>query len=221
MFVKSLPRGTIYNMNNYSGFFLTLEGGEGAGKSTLLASVLELLKKDIEIIHTREPGGSSLGGKLRDLLLHEQSPINPRSELLLFLADRAEHVQETIAPALSRGALVVCDRFTESTLAYQGYGRGMSIVELQPLLDFASLGLDSDLVALLDIPVHIGHNRVAVRGKKDRIESLGEDFHVRVRDGFLELAKAAPDRFCVLSGLDTPETNTQKLVARLPARFVA
>lgn len=173
------------------GLFITLEGGEGAGKSTLIRHLAEQMEKEgHELLITREPGGSPLGEKVRSLLLESKEPIDSRAELLLFLAARADHVTRIIDPALSEGKLVLCDRFTHSTLAYQGYGRGLDLNELRRLCSFASHDLTPDLTLFLDVPVAVGIERREKRSAADRMEREESTFHEKVRAGFLDLAKA-------------------------------
>lgn len=172
------------------GLLITLEGGEGAGKSTLIAALKARLESaSRKVLLTREPGGTPLGEKVRTLLLESDTPISQRSELLLFLSARAEHVEAVIKPAIERGDIVLCDRFTHSTLAYQGYARGLNLVELKELCAFATDGLQPDLTLYLDVPVSVGMARVGVRGGTDRMENEKNQFHEAVRSGFLEMAK--------------------------------
>lgn len=173
------------------GLFITLEGGEGAGKSTLVRHLAEQMEnKGRELVITREPGGSTLGEKVRELLLESQEPIDSRSELLLFLAARADHINRIIDPALALGRVVLCDRFTHSTLAYQGYGRGLNLDELKELCRFAAHDLKPDLTLFLDVPVAVGMERRERRSAADRLEREEVVFHERVRSGFLDLAKS-------------------------------
>lgn len=175
-----------------AGRFITLEGGEGAGKSTLMQALGKRLEAaGREVVLTREPGGSHLGEKIRSILLDSQDAPAAEAELLLFLADRAEHVDKLILPALKKGADVICDRFTESTLAYQGYGRGIALKSLEPLCAFAARGLKPDLMLWLDVPPSVGFERAAGRGGSDRMERAGLEFHERVAKGF-EALSAAP-----------------------------
>jgi len=172
------------------GLFITLEGGEGAGKSTLIRYLAEQMEKSgRQLLITREPGGSFLGEKIRGLLLDSQDPIDARAELLLFLAARADHLTRTIDPALSEGKVVLCDRFTHSTLAYQGYGRGLNLEELKRLCSFACHDLRPDLTLYLDVPVAIGMKRREQRSFADRMEREEITFHEKVRAGFLDLAE--------------------------------
>jgi dTMP kinase len=195
--------------------FITVEGGDGSGKSTqlkLLEGYLTGLGKSC--IVTREPGGTSLGNLIRQVLLEVgKRPIASPAELFLYLADRAQHIQAVIAPALERGKIVLCDRHTDSTLAYQGYGRGIDLDLLRRLNEMVSRGIKPDLTFLFDCAVEVGLSRTAHRqslaargGKReDRFERENVDFHERVRQGFLELARLEPDRFCVIAASDSVE----------------
>jgi dTMP kinase len=167
------------------GRFIVLEGGEGSGKSTQAALLAEHLGADL----TREPGGTALGERLRELLLAtEIGEITPRAELLLMAAARAQHVRERIAPALGSGRDVVCDRFVGSTLAYQGYGRGLPLEDVLVANELATDGLRPDLTVLLDLPVEVAAARLS--GVTDRIEGAGVEFHRQVFAGFRSLAAA-------------------------------
>ena len=176
------------------GRFIVLEGGEGVGKSTQAAA----LARSLGAVLTREPGGTVLGEALRDLLLGSGRPAPvARAETLLMLAARAQHVAEVIEPALARGEDVVCDRYSGSTLAYQGYGRGFDLAELTDLDRWASGGRAPDLVILLDMPAKRARQRRAGMAL-DRIEGEGDEFLQRVQDGFRELAAASPGRWKVV-----------------------
>lgn len=189
------------------GKFITFEGPEGSGKSThirLLATYLR--EQGIAVTLTREPGGTPLGEAIRNLLQHNGSGEAPvgRAESLLFLASRAQHVERLIRPALEAGNWVLCDRFHDSTLAYQGFGRGFDLDELQAVNHFATGGLKPDLTVLLDVTPETSRARLSTRqsltaAAPDRIEREAEDFHIRLRNGFLNLARLEPDRFVVLA----------------------
>lgn len=193
--------------------FVTVEGVEGAGKSTLLGMLsAEFERRGLSFIRTREPGGCGLGAKIRPLLLDVSSRVDSRAELFLFLADRAQHVEETIRPALARGEWVLCDRYADSTIAYQGYGRGMNVETLQTLNDYATGGLWPDRTLLLDLPVETGLERALARNGREglsqsegRFEAEALAFHRRIREGFLERAARWPERFCVLDATLAPE----------------
>ena len=193
--------------------FLTIEGIEGAGKSTFLGLLeAELVKRGVDFLRTREPGGCALGRQIRPLLLDASQKVSDRAELFLFLADRAQHVADTIRPALERGQWVICDRYADSTIAYQGYGRGMDPEELQKLNDYATDGLWPDITFLLDLPAEVGLGRALARNGREgltqsegRFEAEALAFHQRIRDGFLARAARWPQRFRVLDAAQTPD----------------
>lgn len=187
------------------GKFITFEGPEGGGKSTHVRELAEQLRAEGKtVLVTREPGGTRLAELIRGLVREEvEDPPVTRCEVLLFIAARAQVVSEVIRPALARGEWVICDRFADSTFAYQGYGRGIDVGLLKNFNDFATEGLVPDLTILLDVPPETSKARLAERQaatatSADRIEQAGDMFHRRLRDGFLELAKAEPDRFVVI-----------------------
>lgn len=187
------------------GRFVTFEGGEGCGKSTQVKRLAEHLRsKGVEVVLTREPGGTRLAELIRGLLKDErEDPPCDRSELLLFLAARAQLVRNVIVPALDSGKWVLSDRFSDSTFAYQGYGRGLPLDSLRLMNCFACEGLKPDLTLLLDVRPDVAAARMrrreaATNTSADRIELAGDDFHSRLRAGFLELAKAEPDRMKVI-----------------------
>ena len=202
--------------------FVTVEGVEGAGKSTLMGLLaFELEKRKLPFVRTREPGGCGLGAKIRPLLLDVSSRVDSRAELFLFLADRAQHVAEVIRPALERGEWVLCDRYADSTIAYQGYGRGMDVERLQALNDDATGGLWPDRTLLLDLPVETGLARALARNGREglslsegRFEAEALAFHERIREGFLARAARWPERFRVLNaGLSPEELRAKALEA--------
>ena len=187
------------------GKFITFEGPEGGGKSTHVRELAEQLRAEGKtVLVTREPGGTRLAELIRGLVREEvEDPPVTRCEVLLFIAARAQVVSEVIRPALARGEWVICDRFADSTFAYQGYGRGIDVGLLKNFNDLATEGLVPDLTILLDVPPETSKARLAERQaatatSADRIEQAGDMFHRRLRDGFLELAKAEPDRFVVI-----------------------
>lgn len=187
---------------------ISFEGGDGSGKTTQLKLLDKYLaSRGKSCLSTREPGGTTLGEMIRKILLEAgKVEIASPTELFLYLADRAQHVHEVIRPALASGRLVLCDRFTDSTLAYQGYGRGVDLDMLRRLNQVASHGITPDVTFLLDCPVEVGLSRTAQRNmnlksggsREDRFEQERADFHERVRRGFLELARAEPKRIYVL-----------------------
>jgi len=190
--------------------FVTFEGGDGTGKTTQIRALESYLSsRGKACLVTREPGGTELGSMLRRVLLEAgDAPIVPSSELFLYLADRAQHVSEVIRPALAAGKIVLCDRFTDSTLAYQGYGRGLDLVLLRQLNSLADGGTCPDMTLLLDCPIAVGLGRTAKRqaqsdsdaAKEDRFEREQLEFHEKVRAGFLDLARQEPGRFRVIDG---------------------
>lgn len=203
--------------------FITFEGGDGSGKTTQLKRLEAWLKfQGWACVVTREPGGTALGQTLRKLLLEvAETPVVPAAELFLYLADRAQHVQEVIRPALDRGDIVLCDRYTDSTLAYQGYGRGIDLNVLRQQNALAHGGLAPDLTLLFDSPVQIGLSRTARRhaesasslGAEDRFEREKIEFHEKLRAGFLEMAHAEPGRFRVLDATRSIEEIAQEVQA--------
>jgi dTMP kinase len=189
------------------GKFIVFEGVEGCGKTTQLQKTYQWLLESAwcdrlqtkgiqQIVLTREPGGTALGTELRQLLLtkNEQEPISPTAELLLYAADRAQHVEQMLKPELAKGRLVLCDRYTDSTIAYQGYGRGLNLDIINQLNQIATNGLISDLTFWLDLDVAEGLARTQKRGTADRMEQADLSFHQRVQQGFATLASAHPDR---------------------------
>jgi dTMP kinase len=172
-----------------SGRFIVVEGGEGAGKSTQVERVTASLRaRGHEVVVTYEPGDTKTGAELRTALLHADAALDPRAELLLMLADRAQHVAEVIRPALARGAIVVCDRYAPSTLAYQGIARGLGVDAVERLSRWAAGELEADAVIVLDLPDAIAERRVSPH--RDRFERAGAEFHARVRAAYRELAAA-------------------------------
>jgi dTMP kinase len=182
------------------GRFITLEGGEGAGKSTMLERVAGWLEQSgAHVIKTREPGGTELAEKLREILLDRNNiSLSGKAELLLMFAARAQHLDDLIRPALDRGDWVVCDRFTDATWAYQGGGRGLPGEDIQALETLVHGDLQPDLTLLLDLPVDQGLRRAHRRGQADRFEQETTKFFERVRKSYLERAVQAPGRFAVI-----------------------
>jgi len=179
------------------GRFITFEGIDGSGKSTQIAELARvLIARGLPVVTTREPGGTPVGDAIRSVVLEGALPgMSARAELLLYLASRVEHVERVILPALAQGSLVLCDRFTEATLAYQAYGRGLPMEEIAPLVAFAARDLQPHLVVLLDLPAADGLARVHQRRAANRLDREALAFHQRVRDGYLALAAQAPERF--------------------------
>lgn len=201
------------------GKFITIEGIEGVGKSTnidFIASLLETSGR--RVLKTREPGGTPMAESIRDMLLaHGHEPVPDVAELLLFFASRALHLHNVIRPALARGDWVICDRFTDASRAYQGFGRGLDLAMINTLAEWVHDGLDPDLTILLDAPADVGLTRAGARSSADRLESEKASFYARVRDGYLELAAAEPGRFCVVDaskGLDEVQVAIAVAVGR-------
>lgn len=194
------------------GLFLTFEGPEGAGKSTQTRLLAQWLSEQgHSIVQTREPGGTALGKDVRQLLLHQDHMV-PEAEYLLYSADRAEHMQTLIKPALETGQIVLCDRWLDSSLAYQGYGRGLDLEWLRAVAVGATQGVKPVRTFLFDLPPEVGLARFESR---DRLEREPLEFHQRVREGYLELAKLEPERFVVLDATQTPEQLQDQLRAHL------
>lgn len=186
------------------GLFITFEGPDGCGKTTqmkLLAEYLE--KKGEEVVLTREPGGKGLGEKVREILLNYDGEVSDRCESFLFLADRAQNIDIIVNPAVKAGKIVLCDRHIDSTVAYQGYGRGLDIERINMLNNLATNGKKPDLTFVFDVDVETSMKRVGK--EKDRMESAGVEFHNRVRQGYLELAKQEPQRIKVIDATKSIE----------------
>lgn len=197
-----------------SGRYLAFEGGEGSGKSTQAGRLAERLSA----VLTREPGATEVGSRLRSLLLDpETGPLEDRAEALLMLADRAQHLAELVLPALAQGRDVVSDRSGYSTLAYQGHGRGLALGELRSVCDWACFGRWPDLAVLVDVPVEVGLARVG--RERDRLEQAGEGFHHRVREGFLTLSRAEPQRWLVVDGTPPADEVEATILAELTDRL--
>lgn len=208
------------------GKFITFEGGEGCGKSTQIRMLSEALAaKGIRTVVTREPGGTRLSELVRGLLKGEtEDPPCDRAELLLFLAARAQLVREVIEPALAEGAWVLSDRFSDSTFAYQGYGRGLPLDVIRVANDFACAGLKPDLTMLLEVDPVVAKARMRGREAKtntsaDRIESAGDGFHERLRKGFIEMAAAEPSRIVRIDASPAPDEVARKILAVCEERF--
>jgi len=205
--------------------FITLEGPDGGGKTTQAQLLIERLRvqgRDPVLVH--EPGGTELGDAIRDLLLHHDgtSP-HPVAEALLFAASRAELVAQIVRPALERGAIVVADRFSDSTLAYQGAGRGLPLPMLQSMIEFATLGMRPDLTVLLDVPVGCGLERPWHGGGEGwtRFEAEGPAFHERVRQSFLSLAREESQRWVVLDATQAVEAVAEGIWEAVLVRLAA
>lgn len=203
------------------GLFITVEGTEGVGKSTNMALVYEtLMAEGVEVVQTREPGGTELSEKIRELLLdHRNTAMVDDTELLLMFAARAQHIAEVIKPALARGAWVLCDRFTDSTYAYQGGGRGISMQRIAELEEWVQGDLRPDITLLLDAPVEVGMARAASRSQEsDRFEREKQAFFEKLRATFLSLAEQHPQRFRIIDAakpLDDVARQVQTVLKQL------
>jgi dTMP kinase len=190
-----------------SGLFITLEGGEGTGKSTQIARLAaEFSSRGLIVTSLREPGGTPLGDRVREILLDPaMAGMSHWAEVFLYEASRAELVDAVILPALDRGEVVLCDRFTDSTLAYQGFARGLDLDALRALNERATHGLEPDVTVLIDVEPSVGLGRATAQGPADRLEAEGFAFHEAVRAGFLVLAAEEPGRFVVADGSGSPD----------------
>ncbi|RZT58302.1 thymidylate kinase [Microcella alkaliphila] len=199
------------------GLFLTFEGGDGSGKTTQSALLTEwLTQHERTVLHAREPGGTELGLEVREIVMHRRGFVAPRAEALLYAADRAQNVATVVRPALERGDIVIQDRYLDSSVAYQGAGRILSMAEVRELSLWATEGLLPDLTVLLDLDPAVGRTRLdASRTRYDRLEAEQLDFHTRVRDAYLELAAAEPERFLVLDATRPVDELQQSIRGRV------
>jgi dTMP kinase len=197
-------------MKKKTGLFITFEGSEGSGKSTQSGLLCAFLKEEgYSVLHLREPGGTRLSEKIRALLLdHASRGMTPECEMLLYMASRAQTVIEVIRPALAKNMVVVCDRFLDSTLAYQGYGLGVDLGLIKRMGEFATGGLEPDITFLMDVPIEQG---LSHRTSKDRIEQRSLQYHNRVRNGYLELARQELERIKLVQ-VQKSKAATQKLI---------
>ena len=199
------------------GLFITFEGTDGCGKTTQIEMLKDYFEKQGRtVLLTREPGAKGLGTKLREILLNYDGEVSPVCESFLFLADRAQHVDTIIKPAVARGEIVLCDRHTDSTVAYQGYGRELDIEQIKMLNNIATSGLKPDLTFIFDIDIDTAQKRVGKN--KDRMESAGIEFFKHVRNGYLEIAKQEPERVKVLDGSKSIETIHNELLEILQTK---
>jgi len=198
----------------YPGKFISFEGVEGVGKTTQCARLRKYLEdQGKEVVLTREPGGTPLAESIREVVLdREDEAISSEAELLLMFAARAVHLTNKIVPALQRGAWVICDRFTDATVAYQGFGRGQSLEFIQTLADNVQNSLWPDLTILLDAPIELGLERVAKRGESNRFETEKLEFFSKVRDGYLHLVKNNPERIHHIDAVQSIDTVTSDIV---------
>lgn len=196
-----------------SGMFITFEGIDGSGKSTQLVLLKEaLIEAGHTVLVTRNPGGTELGMQLRKILLHHPGYVDPMCEMMLYMADRAQHMTEVIEPALAEGKIVLCDRFVDSTLAYQGYGRGLCLDAIGQMNNLATRKRQPDLTYLFDGPVEVLASRVTQRGEADRLEREALSFREKVREGYLALAQADPNRIKALDATDSIESLSNKVL---------
>ena len=218
MAVPSTATRPIVTSEQQRGIFITLEGGEGAGKSVQARALADrIAERGLTAVVTREPGGTTLGERLRHIALDlsgSGATLDPLAETFLFLAARAELVATVIAPALARRDIVICDRFADSTLAYQGFGRGVDRALIEALNDAATRGLRPHLTVLLDLPVEEGLARTGATGQADRFGREGHAFHQRVRDGYLSLAGES-ERWLVVDTRQPPEAVTEAIWDRV------
>ena len=205
-----------------TGIFITLEGGEGSGKTTQARRLCErLAAQGLDVLHTREPGGTLLAERLRSILLDQSmDPIAPETEAYLMFAARRQHVDHVIKPALARGMVVVCDRFSDSTMAYQGYGRGLDLRVLHTMNNWATGRLAPRLTLLFDVPVRVGLRRRRSRGTtQNRLDRETEQFHRKVRAGFHALARREPRRIMVIDSTQPLESVAQTVEELVMTRF--
>jgi dTMP kinase len=188
------------------GLFITFEGGEGAGKTTLIEAIARTLASEgYSVLKTREPGGTKLGEHIRSILLQHSEPVSAYAELSLFLASRAQHVMEVIGPALEAGKIVLCDRFNDSSVAYQGAARGLGMEKVRQFCHFVCQGVEPNLTLYLDLDPELGLSRAAKARTQDRIESETILFHRKIREAFLEIHKAEQHRFRLIDATLPPE----------------
>ena len=194
------------------GLFITFEGADGCGKTTQLMLLAKYLKaQGREVVVTREPGARGLGEKIREILLNYDGEVSSRAEAFMFLADRAQHIDVIVNPAIKSGKIVLCDRHTDSSVAYQGYGRRLDIDEIKRLNSIATKGKKPDMTLIFDIDVETSMARVG--DTKDRMESAGIEFFNRVRNGYLEIAKQEPNRVKVLDASKSIEEIHKNVIA--------
>lgn len=205
------------------GLWITVEGGDGSGKTTQSALLMAWLSTlDRAVLHTREPGGSEVGELIRNIVLHHRGHIAPRAEALLYAADRAHHVATVVRPALERGDIVLQDRYLDSSVAYQGAGRVLDAAEVRALSMWATEGALPDVTVLLDIDPVAARERLDAADKPfDRLEAEKLEFHTRVREAYLALAAAEPERFVVIDAQQPVEEIAQQIRARIESALTA
>lgn len=198
------------------GLFITFEGADGCGKTTQLMKLAKYLtERNFQVVITREPGAKGLGEKLREILLNYDGEVSSQAEAFLFLADRAQHMDVIVKPAVNAGKIVLCDRHTDSSVAYQGYGRGLDIQRINMLNDIATSGRKPDLTFVFDVDVETSMARVGK--EKDRMESAGMEFFNRVRNGYLKIAEKEPRRVKVIDATRSIDDIHKNVVAEITA----
>jgi dTMP kinase len=204
------------------GFFITFEGGEGAGKSTLIYRLdTELTRQGYSVFCTREPGGTALGEQIRQMILHSPLKISAQAELLLFLADRAQHIYEFIEPALNQGKVVLCDRFNDSTVAYQGYARSLGMEKVQALCQLVCGSLIPNVTFYLDVEPKEGMERATKQQRTlDKMEQEKIDFHARVREGFLQIAQSNRKRIILVDASKTEEVVFRTVLKAIEEKII-
>jgi len=187
--------------------FITFEGPEGSGKSTQLPQLARFLEESgLSVVKTREPGGTKIGDQIREVLIRmDNTELHPRTEILLFLAARAQLVEELIIPSLQQRKIILCDRYGDSTLAYQGYGHGLDLEILRAMLQFATGGLKPDLTILLDVDIMTGLKRKKIKEEWNRLDAFELSFHERVREGYQILAAQEPERWKIVDARQEPD----------------
>jgi dTMP kinase len=204
------------------GYFFTFEGIDGCGKSTQLTRVAAVLRSlGADTLVTREPGGPPVSEKIREILISpDNKQMYPETELMLYLAARAQHVREVIKPAVGKGQIVLCDRFEQATFAYQGYGRGLDMQFLKAANSYAAAGVAPDITFIFDIPVELSRQRLSQIGKgKDRMESEGPQFFDRVRQGYMDAASSSPAQIKLLDGSKGMDELTEEVLSVIKARI--
>lgn len=200
------------------GLFITFEGADGCGKTTQMQLLAQhLSEKGYDIVLTREPGGKGLGEKIREILLNYDGEVSDQCESFLFLADRAQNIDTIVNPAIASGKIVLCDRHTDSTVAYQGYGRGLDLERINMLNNIATNGRKPDLTFVFDIDTETSMKRIGK--EKDRMESAGVDFHNRVREGYLQIAHQEPERIVVIDASKSIEEIHEKVLTQMAKKI--
>ena len=211
----------ILRSRENQGLFITFEGGDGCGKTTQVALLQkELQDREVDVLASREPGGTPLGQQIREHIQHGPEDVDPRTEALLYAADRAYHVATMLRPALEQGVVVLEDRYTDSSVAYQGAARELGTAEIRGLSDWATGGLQPDLTLLFDVDPDVGLGRVGAMGEGlDRLERAGNSFHRRVREQYLQIAEEYPKRIIVLDGSGSIDSVQNTVIETLLRRF--